>query len=336
MKIEGTEGLYWYFKNKPVQQLFLRGLSCNVFAIDQGDEIWLIDSGVEILGRVKRILKWMKKDGLDPERITKIFITHAHIDHFNGVNAFRKLVNSNDPNKRPEVFVHEVDENLFNGSFEMYFTDQVDYMKQNYDLGDKIFPISMKQMRRIMAYTMGNDIPNEPPDGLLKDGEVVKGSRYDLKVIHTPNHSEGHCCFYIPQEKAMFIGDIIDPHFDHKSGINSFTADFEVFINSTKKLLEYEIEYFCGAHAEKIHVGIQHNKDLINGVLKNLDFARERTIEVLNKNNAIGTEIKDFMKELPSSIWQFEKVHVGFAAIKSLEKEGKIKQEGNKFFLIEN
>ncbi|MBU2586813.1 MAG: MBL fold metallo-hydrolase [Alphaproteobacteria bacterium] len=47
-----------------------------------------------------------------------------------------------------------------------------------------------------------------PPDGLLKDGDMVKaGEEVELKVIHTPGHSPGCVCLYTPGN--VFTGDTL-------------------------------------------------------------------------------------------------------------------------------
>ncbi len=43
----------------------------------------------------------------------------------------------------------------------------------------------------------------------LKDGDVLKIGDESLKVIHTPGHSEGSVCFFCPEMKIAFTGDVV-------------------------------------------------------------------------------------------------------------------------------
>ncbi len=41
----------------------------------------------------------------------------------------------------------------------------------------------------------------------LVDGQRLDLAGVSLDVLHTPGHSPGHCCFYVPDEGVLFSGD---------------------------------------------------------------------------------------------------------------------------------
>ena len=50
-------------------------------------------------------------------------------------------------------------------------------------------------------------IPNV--DILISDNETIKITGINTKVFHTPGHTLGHVCFYMPEEKCLFSGDTL-------------------------------------------------------------------------------------------------------------------------------
>ena len=46
-------------------------------------------------------------------------------------------------------------------------------------------------------------------DVFLKDEEIINIADFKIKVLHTPGHTEGGCCYYIPEEAVIFTGDTL-------------------------------------------------------------------------------------------------------------------------------
>jgi len=47
------------------------------------------------------------------------------------------------------------------------------------------------------------------PARLLDDGAEIATGAGRLRVVHTPGHESGHCCYYDPDRRWLFTGDMI-------------------------------------------------------------------------------------------------------------------------------
>ncbi len=72
------------------------------------------------------------------------------------------------------------------------------------------------------------------PDGFLVEAQEINVGNLTIQVIHTPGHTPGGVCFYLPQEKILISGDTL---FRGTIGNLSFpTARPELMWDSLKKL----------------------------------------------------------------------------------------------------
>ncbi len=46
-------------------------------------------------------------------------------------------------------------------------------------------------------------------DRALAHGDVLKLGGLDVQVLHTPGHTPGGCCFYLPEAGVVFVGDTL-------------------------------------------------------------------------------------------------------------------------------
>lgn len=46
-------------------------------------------------------------------------------------------------------------------------------------------------------------------DETFKDNQTVTIAGFDIKVLHTPGHTKGSCCFYLEEENILLSGDTL-------------------------------------------------------------------------------------------------------------------------------
>ena len=117
----------------------------------------------------KKLKMRIHEDGL---KIEAILLTHAHFDHTMGIDEF---VNEFGVSK---VYVHKNDEAMM--------TDP--------------------QLNLSSVYTHGYTWSEFD---FLYDQQVLELAGARFKVIHTPGHTSGGCCFYLEDDNALFSGDTL-------------------------------------------------------------------------------------------------------------------------------
>lgn len=96
-----------------------------------------------------------------------ILLTHGHFDHISGIR----------PNSQAEVYMHKAD---------MSWVENVNtYMP-------------MMGMPEITVPKI---------DKFVNDGDIIKLGNLEIKVIHTPGHTQGGVCYYVGN--TLFSGDTI-------------------------------------------------------------------------------------------------------------------------------
>jgi hydroxyacylglutathione hydrolase len=53
------------------------------------------------------------------------------------------------------------------------------------------------------------EVPEATADDLLEEGSVAYLRDSRLEALHTPGHTEGSTCFWLPDESVLFSGDVL-------------------------------------------------------------------------------------------------------------------------------
>lgn len=76
-----------------------------------------------------------------------------------------------------------------------------------------IHPGDADMLQRVQEVSRRYGIPsgeNSPPaDLFLEDNQELVFGNHRIKVLHTPGHTQGGCCFYLESEKRVITGDTL-------------------------------------------------------------------------------------------------------------------------------
>lgn len=150
-----------------------------------------------------------------------VVTTHVHWDHIGGHRFF-------------EVFaVHEAESRWIMGEFPL----PLSVVKQNLLNGNCEFPKSFA----IENYKVFTGTPQQ----ILKDGDEIDLGNRSVKVLHTPGHSPGHCCFYEAEKGYLYSGDLI-----YKGCLDMFypTTNPQLFAKSIRKVNKLDVQKILPGH----------------------------------------------------------------------------------------
>lgn len=159
-------------------------------------------------------------------------------------------------------------------------------------------------------------------DKAVEDGDTLALDGVGLEVIHTPGHSPGHVCIYLKEERILFSGD-------HVLGMGTTAmrppeGDMALYIDSLRKLLDYDIQMICPGHGPPIREARRKLEELIQHRLER----EEQVIGGLKQGKATVKElVADIYPELDSLLIEAARGQV-LAHLTKLEREGKVSSLG--------
>jgi glyoxylase-like metal-dependent hydrolase (beta-lactamase superfamily II) len=165
-----------------------------------------------------------------------------------------------------------------------------------------------------------NDAGLPEPIEDLREGQSVAVAGGTLVPVYTPGHASDHLCYYLPEEKAVFTGDVVLG--GSTTVIPSADGDLADYLRSLRRLLELDIERIYPAHGPVIEDGPGRIREYIEHRMM-----RERQIL-----DALG----DGLVTIPGMVTRIyadvpEKLHAMAAQsveshLKKLERDGRVRE----------
>jgi len=197
------------------------GTNANVYIVVNDNNLTIIDTGMP--GQLGKILDYIKHLGKKPSDVTKIILTHCHVDHIGNAFELKKLTNA-------KLYVHEKDAPYVSGK---------EKMPSPKGLAGAAFKVASPFFK----------VKYVEPDILLKENDVVDG----FVVIHNPGHTPGSISLYSVDKKILFVGDELR-YMDGKiqGPPEQFTPDMDLAIKMMEKLTKIDYDIMLSGHGEPL------------------------------------------------------------------------------------
>jgi len=178
-----------------------------VYLINMG-ELVLIDSGAGWSSN--KIIKNVEGLGFDGKNLSKILLTHCHIDHIGGAPDIRKRYGS-------KIYIHESD-------------------AQPLESGDSVLTAANWYQTSFPLTLV--DVKLNLPEEILSIGTEK------IICLHTPGHTPGSISIYMDREgKRILFGQDL-----HGPLLEEFGSNLNDWDRSTKKLLDLNADILCEGH----------------------------------------------------------------------------------------
>lgn len=151
-----------------LQETFPVGIlqcNCSILADQTTHEAIVVDPGDEI----QRILAFLTAHNL---RLTRIVVTHAHIDHIAGAQQLKQITGA-------PILYNQLD-------------------------------LPLVALMDVQAGWLGIETPTVlPPDEDLSDGLKIRFGDCTAEALFTPGHTQGSTCLYLPSNSLLLAGDTL-------------------------------------------------------------------------------------------------------------------------------
>jgi len=160
------------------------------------------------------------------------------------------------------------------------------------------------------------------------DNDVISFDGGELRVLHTPGHESGHCCFYEGGDKVLFSGDNILGY--GTAVIHPPDGNMTDYLKSLERLLGFDISLILPGHGPmvgkaeaKIREYIKHRLEREQQVLAALRAGR----------NTIGDITQMIYVDVSAALQRVAEFSVQ-AHLEKLAREGRVKIEGGRYRLL--
>lgn len=207
---------------------------CSVYAVDCDGPIILVDAGIGGEG-TDLIRQNMLQDGLDPDTVTHLLITHKHADHSGGAVDWHERVGA-----RVVTTAHTA-QALANGDEEL---------------------ISMGEAKRAGLYDLDYTFRACPVERVVGEGDTVPVGDMVFTTMETPGHCAGHCAFTFERKGRLHLFGGDNVFAGGKILLQNIPdCDLQEHLRTIRRLAAFPVDVFLPGHTMPcVREGYRHLK----------------------------------------------------------------------------
>lgn len=223
----------------------------NVYAIEDGDGLVLVDSGWALDEARDALAKALAALGASFGDVRRFLVTHLHRDHYTQAVALRREFGvpvSLGAGERAGLAT-------LRSGLRHPLEPQLDDLRSSgaAPLLERLQSTGRGQRRSAAGW--------EAPDEWLADGQELELRARRLRVLPTPGHTQGHVVFADPDAGLLFAGDHVLPHITPSIGFEPVRVanplgDYMRSLRLVRGLAEMRLLPAHGPVADSVHARV--------------------------------------------------------------------------------
>ena len=214
----------------------IRAIGSKVTLLADEDGLVLVDAGG--VGSRRLISAGLRDTEYSFDDIRLVAVTHYHPDHTGGLEPLSRA--------SIPVAAHEDEAPII--------SREVEY--PNPFIGPALGVMTKPLIRSVAGRGV-------PVAYRLGDGDALPTADA-VRIVHTPGHTPGSMCLYVESKKLLIVGDALQySHGVLTPPARSVTHDFDLAMESLKRLLELDFETICFSHFAPMREGAQESLKML-------------------------------------------------------------------------
>ena len=249
-----------------------------VYVVEGTDGVLtLIDPGWSADDDLTVLREGLAAIGRSLDDVGLVVVTHLHADHLGAAAAVRRATGA-------RIAMHGAE-------VEALRHERADAAANDADIASWGLPDDLRA-GVVAAWGSGRRIglgrTTEPyADLLLEDGDALPVAGRDIRTLHTPGHTAGHCCFVDEGDGLLFTGDHALPRINSGIGLGGRTASNPLgdYLASLRRLDRYADLEVCPGHEYRFRDVVarartlaRHREERSRHVAEALDALHEPTL----------------------------------------------------------
>jgi glyoxylase-like metal-dependent hydrolase (beta-lactamase superfamily II) len=173
----------------------------HAYALTDGGKVALFDTGMLMPGAYEKLAADLQSIGYSVERVSDIYLTHAHTDHCGMTETIQKKSKAR---LHLSEVAHQVHSHFLQGE---QLIAQARFFYTRHGVPSKDVEAIVEEIE-----DMRSRIPRFTVTTFLQNHEVRRFGNRSFEVIFTPGHAPGHVCFFFGDEGLLLAGDHILPY----------------------------------------------------------------------------------------------------------------------------